>query len=447
VSTFPCPCGGSCDCHGGPGAFRPACNVPGGCGSLTVDRPATDLSDVGKLCVLGCRDRRRTDLWPRPPRPRDTGLLTCRACADRILLTLDEVLELTVLLDLVLAAGSAPRGNDGGRKRIKDEPVAPVPVSLNAGALTDVRSSRGTWVPAAPPPVPDPVVDDDGAPVPVEQLVEDWTVADRALDDALQAGGPDSEVARAAATQLSRAHDRLRRAALGGTPIVRSISPTDNDPASVIAFIDRWTDRVRVGRELTAGGPCPAWRVEYLQLRTGPFGRLQDWPRRVVCDMGTEYRRLIRFEAGIRTTGLFAVCSAGHVTRPVGQGDLVPDTGPAPGHRPTAGIRHGQTVLAGVGMLRRHNEWICSQPWVTDYWRALRALRADLGQAHGELRPSPIGNCPNGTGLVDEHGREIACGEPLFASGYSDTIECSKCGRTWDHRQWRLLGRTLGVIA
>jgi hypothetical protein len=422
--------------------------------SSPTDQHDTTATESSRLCVLGCADRQRTDIWPRPPRPRVDGLLTCRSCADRILDVLDEVLERTATLALVTAAGSAPRSGDGGRKRIKDEPVAPVPVRLASTALTDVRSSRGTWVPDGPTPEPAALLDADGRPVTVDQLRADVDTADRALRLQLAVFGPGSEQARAAATQLSEAHARLRHLALPRSATPPMPAASDNDPASVVGFLDKWTDRVRVGRELLAAGPCPAtWRIPGpTRAIPGPapvgqpWPMADPWPMWDSCGQPTEYRRLIRIDAGARTTGLFAVCPAGHVTRPDGQGDQVAERRAGHGHRPT-GTRHGLTVMAAIGLLRRHNEWICTQDWVPDYWRALRALRRDLGQAHGELRPAPIGNCPNGTGQVDDHGHEIECGQPLYASGYSDTIECTRCGRTWDHKQWRHLGQTIGVIA
>lgn len=400
---------------------------------VTTD-PATPSR---QLCVLGCRDRSRTDVWPRPSRPRVDGLCTCRPCADRILSTLDEVLELAATLELVTAAGSAPRSGDGGRKRIKDEPVAPVPVSLAAVALTDVRSSRGTWVPDAPPSAPELVLDDDGRPFLPEQLQAAVDRDQRFLDQMIWRFGPDSGVARTAASWLSFAQARLRAAnTTGPAAEPRSINPTDDDPSSVVGFLDRWTDRVRVGRGLTGTGQCRAI-----------FPVPEQGGLLAFCDQPAEYRRLIRIGAGVRTTGLFAVCPAGHVTRPAGQGDQHAEHRGAVGHRVTTGTRHGLTIFSAIGLLRRHNEWICAQPWVRDYWAALRQLRADLGQAHGEQRPLPIGRCTASTGQLDETGQPVECRAPLFASGYSDTISCDRCGTSWDHRHWRLLGRAQGVLA
>lgn len=441
--TTSCPCA----CHGGNGAFTTACDVPGGCHAYHRggDQPADGL------CVLGCADRSRTDMWPRPPRPRAPGLLTCKPCTDRITVTLTEVLELAVNLDLVAASGSVPPSGDTGRKRIKDEPVAPTPVRPNVTALTDVRSRRGTWVPDAPqPPAPHPV-DEHGDPVPVDELHNSTAAAEKLLREAIAVFGPRSDQARAAATDLGNARARLRDAEQRGGA-QRAVDPRDDAPNSVIGFLDHWTDQVRVGRQMVAAGPCPAFVIEYLQIRTGPRtprypdGMLQDWPRTVVCGHATEYRRLVRIDAGARTTGVFAVCTAGHVTRPAGQGDQQLAARGGHGHRPT-GIRHALTYLSAVELLERHNDWICGQPWVADYWRQLRELRAELGQAHGEPRPRRIGVCPNGTGQVDEHGVEVVCGTPLSASPYSDSIECPRCGRVWTHREWRFLGRTLGVIA
>jgi hypothetical protein len=456
VSTFPCPCGGACACHGGNGAFPTPCNIPGGCGSVRrADKLLDDAPELGSLsglCVLGCADRRRSDVWPRPPRPRVPGQLTCGPCTARIRDTLTEVLELAVNLDLVAAAGSAPRTGDGGRKKIKDEPVAPVPVSVPTAALTDIRSRRGTWVPDPVPTIgQDDDVDDDQPSV--EDLEDAAREASKQLDRATAVFGARSDQARAAARALFEARVRERASMQPRRTRPRSIDPRDNDPTSVVGFLDRWTDQVRIGRQLIGAGTCPAFVIEYVQIRTGPItprfpeGMLQDWPRTVVCGRPTEYRRLVRIEMGARTTGLFAVCTAHHVTRPPGQGDQSTAYRGNYGHRAARGARHGLTYLAAINLLQTHNSWICAQPWVTDYWRGLRELRADLGRAYGEPQPSKIGDCPNGTGETDEHGRAVLCGQPLYASPYSDTIECQRCGREWTHREWRFLGRTMGVIA
>ena len=50
----------------------------------------------------------------------------------------------------------------------------------------------------------------------------------------------------------------------------RSIDPHDNDPTSVVGFLDHWTDKVRLGRNLLGAGACPAHLLEYIQIRTGP---------------------------------------------------------------------------------------------------------------------------------------------------------------------------------
>ncbi|TKJ25236.1 hypothetical protein [Blastococcus sp. CCUG 61487] len=388
--------------------------------------------------MLGCADRTRTELWPRPPRPRADGLLTCRPCADRIKRTLTEVLELAVGLELVIAAGSAPRTQDGGRKRIKDEPVAPVPASIPAAALTDLRSTRGTWVPDARP-APAPPGEDD---VDREQLLADLTeqaaAASKALDRAVAVFGPRSDQARGAATELDRARAELALVQSPRQPRQRSINPRDNEPTSVVGFLDRWTDRVRIGRQMLGAGRCP---VE-LPIPDGPNAGLLE-----LCDRPTEYRRIVRIEMGARTTGLFAICSAGHVTRPSGQGDQELAVRGGHGHRPTRGTRHGLTIFSAINLLTTHNDWVCAQDWVTDYWSGLRDLRTDLGRVHGEPTPARIGYCPVGTGQLDEDGEEITCGTPLQASAYSDSIECRRCGSTWTHREWRFLGRTLGVTA
>jgi hypothetical protein len=451
VTTFPCPCGGVCNCHGSSGAYRAPCNIPGGCGSVRpAEEPPELVIDRSTLCVLGCADRRRTDVWPRPPRPRADGQLTCRQCTEKLRSTLTEVLELAVTIDLVTAAGSAARNQDGGRKRIKDEPVAPVPVSVPAEALTDVRSRRGTWVPDAEVVVEDSEEVDEQL---IVQLVDDVAAADNHLNRAIAVFGARSDQARARAAELHQARVDLAAARRPRRRRPRSIDPRDNDPASVIGFLDRWTDQVRIGRQLLGAGTCPAYMVDYVQIRTGPRtprfpdGMLQDWPRTVVCGRTTEYRRLVRFEMGARTTGLFAICGSGHVTRPHGQGDQSTQYRGSHGHRASRGVRHGLTILAAINLLQTHNAWICAQDWVADYWRGLRELRSELGRVHGEQRPSKIGTCPNGTGAVDEGGTEVLCGQPLYASAYSDTIECPRCGREWSHREWRFLGRTMGVIA
>lgn len=65
MTSTTCGCGGNCACHGGPGAFRPPCSVPGGCGSIRSgdvptqrqQQPAT--GDLWKWVDRLTRDRRQ----------------------------------------------------------------------------------------------------------------------------------------------------------------------------------------------------------------------------------------------------------------------------------------------------------------------------------------------------------------------------------------------------
>jgi hypothetical protein len=419
---------------------------------VRADHQLAEQLDPTRLCVLGCADRSRTDIWPRPPRPRADGLQTCRPCADRIRLVLDEVLELAVGLELVTAAGSVPAALGQTRKRIKDEPVAPTPLRMDPTALTDVRSRRGGFVPPAPstrrPVVP---LDEHGHPITVEQARADAADAQHALHLVTAMFGPRSDAARAAASTLSIAQARARAAAGRPPAAPRPVNPHDGQPGSVVGFLDHWTDVVRVGRQLGAGS-CPT------------------------CGQPAHFVRLVLPEAGARTTGLLVRCEAGHLSRPDGQGELVADHRGGHGHRASTGPRYGMTLMTSVGLLRRHNEWLCQQHDIAEYWSQLRALRAALGQAHGEPRPYRIGVCPNPTGGTHtevQHHHDLAtgyehvcagpaedctwtrdidadvpdeCGQSLYAQPYNDSIECTRCGRVWTHKQWKHLGRTIGVL-
>jgi hypothetical protein len=179
-----CPCGGTCVCHTG-GAYRPACNVEGGCGSIASPEPRQ---------VQGGYTR---------PLPEAVGalldpqtrkvLIETRDHADGGLhLDAREVTIRPVYAELVAAATPSGQAGGGGRG-------GGLPVSLEALDLLDrIRGLTADWAwqagltPAAeggvrhagPPPDPCPRMlrqlavhgwDDDQAPRMLSRIVERLT--------------------------------------------------------------------------------------------------------------------------------------------------------------------------------------------------------------------------------------------------------------------------------
>jgi hypothetical protein len=420
---------------------------------LRIRRPAEEppelVIDRSTLCVLGCADRRRTDVWPRPPRPRADGQLTCRQCTEKLRSTLTEVLELAVTIDLVTAAGSAARNQDGGRKRIKDEPVAPVPVSVPAAALTDVRSRRGTWVPDAD------VVDDRQRGSRRAALVK--------LVDASRR------------RQSSEPGDcRLRRAQRSGSRprrpnCTRPASTSPQPPPSPTAAKEhrparqrpRLRDRLPRPVDRPGAHRPPAARRRHLprlhgRLRADPHRPPHaPLPRRDAAGLAA-HRRLRPHHRVPPTRPHRDGCP----TPPASSRSAAPATSPARTDKATSPPSTAAATATGPAAAsatdsRSSPRSTCCRPTTNGSARrtgwpttgAASASSAPSSAASTASRGPPRSALPNGTGAVDEGGTEVLCGQPLYASAYSDTIECPRCGREWSHREWRFLGRTMGVIA
>ncbi|HEV8178614.1 MAG TPA: hypothetical protein VGP44_13135 [Gemmatimonadales bacterium] len=119
------------------------------------------------------------------------------------------------------------------------------------------------------------------------------------------------------------------------------------------------------------------------------------------------------------------------------------------------------TVFTEANVLRVHNDWICAQPWVDEYWDEIRRIYSDLRTVCGEPKPKSIGPCPNVLDYPELLGpacrvcvhdscidiRAPICGHPLYASPWSDTISCKGCGKDYRRHQWLSLGRAKGVVA
>lgn len=104
----------------------------------------------------------------------------------------------------------------------------------------------------------------------------------------------------------------------------------------------------------------------------------------------------------------------------------------------------GAQVTGMVTFLRRQLDRICAVHDPLDQLvTELRDMHNVLRDICGEHRPKPIGTCPE---IVD-HATGKLCGTTLWVSTYSDAVECSDCGRVWERREWRWMGRTMGVIA
>lgn len=331
----------ACICHAG--AAHSTCPVPGGCW-----RDHDGAPNPATVCVLGCRDR-SSRIWPRPPRRRAEGLLTCRPCADAFVGKtvddewkpglLDELLELAALVALHLEPGSRvldPSGRSQGRRR----PASPAPLSVPVASLTDVRG--------------------------------------------------------------------------------RTEQPTPT-PGNVIAFLDSWADRIRIGRQLGAGS-CDNQVLGHVMIRTGPSGGWQAWPRHQRCGGQLTWRRgLLRWPLDAAWPALLTQCTSCGDRRPA-----EPDG--------------SATVMTAIALLRRHNEWICAQPWVARYSRGLRAMLAELKAASGIPRPRKVGACPN---TVDDR-RGTQCGAVIYADPEAESTTCTACGREYTRKEYRHLGRLIG---
>jgi hypothetical protein len=121
--------GCGCSCHSG-GAFRPACNVPGGCGSVGCDGRG-NLTDDGPppTCLLCGRKR------PVPDR-------VDQRCRERVLGWLADLPSLWRRLDIELVPGSS-----AGERVSSSSPGSRAPASIAALALrgTSARMAQPDW--------------------------------------------------------------------------------------------------------------------------------------------------------------------------------------------------------------------------------------------------------------------------------------------------------------
>lgn len=126
----------------------------------------------------------------------------------------------------------------------------------------------------------------------------------------------------------------------------------------------------------------------------------------------------------------------------------------------TQGLPRG--VVAQVGLLARHHDWIAAQGWVDDYLLELAELRKALGQAVHDVSRQRIGTCDLGieqpvqcdcychvhgsasctidNGASGQRGipycgphsvEVVTCGGSLIRENGSSVIRCSKCRQTW----------------
>lgn len=109
-----------CVCHSG-GAFRPACDVLGGCGHL---------HQAAALCEFPHRDDEAHELY--------VGQL-CRWHRNRLDWLVNEIRKLDEDLDLIVEAGSAPKENAARGRRLSN-PSPPAPANLDVLVLRDRRS-------------------------------------------------------------------------------------------------------------------------------------------------------------------------------------------------------------------------------------------------------------------------------------------------------------------
>jgi len=182
----------------------------------------------------------------------------------------------------------------------------------------------------------------------------------------------------------------------------------DHGPANVVAFLDSWADRVRVGRSLGAGS-CSAWTGT--RFRYAPCNGQLTWRRGVV-----------RWPLDAAWPALLTQCER--------CGD----------RRPTA-VDATDTVMTAIALLRRHNEWICAQPWIREYSTALHRFLRELRAAAGQRPARRVGACPN---VVDEESN-AECGAVLYADAEAPATTCPACGRTYTRAEYPHLGRMIAA--
>ena len=128
-----------CNCHGGPGAYRPACTTPGGCGP---HEPAqVHRCERGKRCYDRVRETDKPDA-PHVGAPCDRAL--CPVCERRVADALDDIpnlwgpLERAVLDKTVGAQRHRVSGTSPASHRS--------PLNLSAqGLLDDVHGLLTRW--------------------------------------------------------------------------------------------------------------------------------------------------------------------------------------------------------------------------------------------------------------------------------------------------------------
>lgn len=85
-----------------------------------------------------------------------------------------------------------------------------------------------------------------------------------------------------------------------------------------------------------------------------------------------------------------------------------------------------------------HLDWATRQDNITELDQPLRALVAQLKPVTGDPARPKVGDCPN----VDPETQQ-ECGATLRAPIHGDTIQCTKCERTWERPEWEHLGRMI----
>lgn len=93
-------------------------------------------------------------------------------------------------------------------------------------------------------------------------------------------------------------------------------------------------------------------------------------------------------------------------------------------------IEHRATdINQAVHMLLGWFDQVCHSTWIDEFFREVKIIRRQLGRAHGERKPRPVGKCIN---VLDRGDHTIECGANLYLPVAGATIRCRDCGRRYD---------------
>lgn len=113
-----------------------------------------------------------------------------------------------------------------------------------------------------------------------------------------------------------------------------------------------------------------------------------------------------------------------------------------------AGPQFGASVHQLAAFLARYVDWSAAQEWAGDYVRELGELRARARTLIDLPRPprAEVGPCPEYqdgqrcVGVLRSTVREERDPRP-------SSIDCDRCGATWDSTQWMRLGQRVEAVA